>query len=95
MANKITGPNAGGPRQLPIRAPLATRVGQFCRSLVFEFVNPFFARIQLVTAVLIAGATLGCVREHGSRQALHKTQREPQQLLKHLFSYEDPLNKDW
>ena len=29
--NKITGPNAGGPRQFPIRTPLAARVGQFCR----------------------------------------------------------------
>ena len=29
--NKITGPNAGGPRQLPIRTPLADRVGQFGR----------------------------------------------------------------
>jgi len=30
--NKITGPNAGGPRQFPIRTPLAARVGQFWRS---------------------------------------------------------------
>jgi hypothetical protein len=30
-ANKITGPNAGGLRQLPIRTPLAARVGQFWR----------------------------------------------------------------
>jgi hypothetical protein len=30
-ANKITGPNAGGPRQFPIRTPLAARVGQFFR----------------------------------------------------------------
>ena len=29
--NKITGPNAGGPRQFPIRTPLAARVGQLCR----------------------------------------------------------------
>jgi len=29
--NKITGPNAGGPRQFPIWTPLAARVGQFCR----------------------------------------------------------------
>ena len=29
--NKITGPNAGGPRQFPIRTPLAARVGQFWR----------------------------------------------------------------
>ena len=28
-ANKITGPNAGGPRQLPIRTSLAARLGQF------------------------------------------------------------------
>jgi hypothetical protein len=28
-ANKITGPNAGGPRRFPIRTPLAARVGQF------------------------------------------------------------------
>ena len=27
--NQITGPNAGGPRQFPIRTPLAARVGQF------------------------------------------------------------------
>jgi hypothetical protein len=27
--NKITGPNAGGPRQFPTRTPLAARVGQF------------------------------------------------------------------
>jgi len=31
-SNKITGPNAGGRWQLPIRTPLAARVGQFCRS---------------------------------------------------------------
>ena len=31
--NKITGPNAGGPRQFPIRTPLAARVGQFWRSV--------------------------------------------------------------
>src|ERR1039458_6132444 len=29
--NKITGPNAGGPRQFPPRAPLPARVGQFWR----------------------------------------------------------------
>jgi hypothetical protein len=32
-ANKVTGPNAGGPRQFPIRTPLAARVGQFWRWL--------------------------------------------------------------
>ena len=31
-ANKITGPNAGGPRQFPIQTPLSARVGQFGRS---------------------------------------------------------------
>ena len=31
MPNKITGPNAGGLRQLPIPTSLAARVGQFCR----------------------------------------------------------------
>jgi hypothetical protein len=31
-ANKITGPNAGGLRQFPIRTPVGARVGQFCRS---------------------------------------------------------------
>jgi len=30
-ANKVTGPNAGGPRQFPIPTPLAARVGQFWR----------------------------------------------------------------
>jgi hypothetical protein len=30
--NKITGPNAGGPRQFPNPTPLAARVGQFWRS---------------------------------------------------------------
>jgi len=29
--NKITGPNAGGPPQLPVRTRWAARVGQFCR----------------------------------------------------------------
>jgi len=29
MSNKITGPNAGGPRQLPMRTPQTARVGQF------------------------------------------------------------------
>jgi len=29
--NQITGPNAGGPRQVPIPTPLAARVGQFWR----------------------------------------------------------------
>ena len=32
-ANKITGPNAGGPRQLSIRTSLTARAGQFWRSL--------------------------------------------------------------
>ena len=32
--NKITGPNAGGPRQFPIRTQLAARFGQFCRWLL-------------------------------------------------------------
>ena len=31
QANKITRPNAGGPRQFPIPTPLAARIGQFCR----------------------------------------------------------------
>jgi predicted transcriptional regulator len=30
--NKITAPNAGGRRQLPIRTRSAARVGEFCRS---------------------------------------------------------------
>ncbi len=30
-AHKTTRPNAGGPRQLPVRTPLAARVGQFRR----------------------------------------------------------------
>jgi hypothetical protein len=30
-SNQITGPNAGGPRQFPIRTSLAARAGQFCR----------------------------------------------------------------
>ena len=29
MPNQITGPNAGGSRQFPIRTPLAARVGEF------------------------------------------------------------------
>jgi hypothetical protein len=29
--NQITGPNAGGPRQFPIRTLLAARAGQFHR----------------------------------------------------------------
>ncbi len=29
--NKITGANAGGPRQLAIRIPWAARIAQFCR----------------------------------------------------------------
>ena len=29
--NKVTGPNAGGPRPFPIRTPLAARVGQLYR----------------------------------------------------------------
>ena len=31
-ANKITGPNAGGPRQLPVRTRSTARVAQFWRS---------------------------------------------------------------
>jgi hypothetical protein len=31
LPNKVTGPNAGGPRQLLIPTPQAARVGQFCR----------------------------------------------------------------
>ena len=30
--NKITGANAGGPRQLPMRTRWTARVAQFCRS---------------------------------------------------------------
>jgi hypothetical protein len=33
-ANKITGPNAGGPRPFPVRTSLTTRVGQFGRSVL-------------------------------------------------------------
>lgn len=32
MPNQITGANAGGRRQLPMRTRSAARVGQFCRS---------------------------------------------------------------
>ena len=32
LANKITGPNVGGRRQLPIPTSLTARAGQFCRS---------------------------------------------------------------
>jgi hypothetical protein len=32
-ANQISGPNVGGPRQLPIPTSLAARVGQFDRSV--------------------------------------------------------------
>jgi len=38
--NQITGPNAGGPRQLAIRTPLAARVGQFCRWPSIAAVDP-------------------------------------------------------
>ena len=31
MPNKITGPNAGGPRRLPTRTHGAARIAQFCR----------------------------------------------------------------
>jgi hypothetical protein len=31
MPNKITSANAGGPRRLPIRAPFAARIAEFCR----------------------------------------------------------------
>jgi len=31
QANKITGANAGGPRQLPTRTRWTARVAQFCR----------------------------------------------------------------
>jgi hypothetical protein len=34
-SNKVTGPNAGGPRQLSLRTPLTARVGQFYRSAAF------------------------------------------------------------
>ena len=33
-AYKITGANAGGPRQFPIQTPLAARVAQFRRSIL-------------------------------------------------------------
>ena len=33
LPNQITGPNAGGRCQFPIRIPLAARVGQFNRSV--------------------------------------------------------------
>ena len=32
--NKITGANAGGPHQLPVRTLWAARIAQFCRSLI-------------------------------------------------------------
>ena len=38
LPNNITGPNAGGPRQFPIRTPLAARVGQFWRSVAKSLV---------------------------------------------------------
>ena len=46
-ANKITGPNAGGPRQFPIRTPMAARVGQFYRSAISEFKIPLANRLTL------------------------------------------------
>ena len=39
--------------------------------------NTPLARAILVTVALVGGATAGCIREHGSRQALPPTNRGP------------------
>jgi hypothetical protein len=63
-ANKITGPNAGGPHQLSIWMSLTARVGQFCRwpaasEQVTPMVKQAIRRFHLVAACisLLAGAT--------------------------------------
>ena len=56
--NKITGPNAGGPRQFAIPTSLAARVGQFWRSAIMMKIT------ALVLAVLVLSLT-GCERESG------------------------------
>jgi len=53
--NKITGPNAGGPRQFPIRTPLAARVGQFWRWAASRKV---MKRIVLAVTVIILATFL-------------------------------------
>ncbi|MCW5550576.1 MAG: hypothetical protein KIS67_00280 [Verrucomicrobiae bacterium] len=55
MPNQVTGPNAGGPRQLPIPTSLAARVGQFCRCR--------FTMRSVLIIVLASAGLFGCTRE--------------------------------
>jgi len=69
LANKITGANAGGSRQLPMRTRWAARVAQFCRSAN----SPFMKKSNVVficVLVFVLGAALGY--RVGLRRALHK-----------------------
>jgi hypothetical protein len=49
-SNKITGPNAGGPRQFPIWTPLAARVGQFWRSAKTQIMK---SKIILILSLFV------------------------------------------
>src|SRR6058998_3324180 len=60
--NKITGANAGGPRQLPIRAHWAARIAQFRRSA--------YSRILSRLQILVAALTLALVGCHKSRHMI-------------------------
>src|SRR5437660_12700650 len=47
LPNKITGANAGGPRQLPTRTRWAARVAQFCRYGSMRHIIPVLALLFL------------------------------------------------
>jgi hypothetical protein len=49
--HKITGANAGGPRRIPVRARLAARIAQSCRSMKLR------VPLVLLLALLLVG---GC-----------------------------------
>jgi hypothetical protein len=64
--NHITGPNAGGPRQFPIRTPLTTCVGQFGRMRraifivcgIYAAVGALFAFRETTILQLLIGVSL-------------------------------------
>jgi hypothetical protein len=55
MPNKITGPKAGGPGQLPIWTPLAARVGQFYRQI--ESTNDRMKKLQIRIVIFLLALT--------------------------------------
>ena len=56
LPNKVTGANAGGPRQLPMRTHWAARIAQFCRWAA----KVRMQALPLLTAISLVGFTCGC-----------------------------------